>query len=132
MKKNSIYLLLITVLFLVFGSLGVDAKKRTLKIYVVPSDAQISVDGNYIGDGLVEVTLDKTDFIAIKLEKDGYLTQENKFYKSDKSRGLDKTGVGLGLYLVKSMIEAHGEKIWVESEAGKWCRFAFTLHKKKV
>ena len=88
MKKNSIYLLLITVLFLVFGSLGVDAKKRTLKIYVVPSDAQISVDGNYIGDGLVEVTLDKTDFIAIKLEKDGYLTQENKFYKSDKRRAV--------------------------------------------
>ncbi len=55
-----------------------------------------------------------------------------RFYKSDKSRGLDKKGVGLGLYLVKSMIEAHGEKIWVESESGKWCRFTFTLQKKKI
>ena len=54
-----------------------------------------------------------------------------RFYKSDKSRGLDKKGVGLGLYLVKSMIEAHDEKIWVESESGKWCRFTFTLKKKK-
>ncbi|MBQ7715376.1 MAG: HAMP domain-containing histidine kinase [Clostridia bacterium] len=50
-----------------------------------------------------------------------------RFYKSDKSRGLDKTGVGLGLYLVKSQINAHGEDIKVESEHGKWCRFTFTL-----
>ena len=55
-----------------------------------------------------------------------------RFYKSDKSRGLDRTGVGLGLYLVKSMIEAHGETIRCESEYGKWCRFTFTLTEKKV
>jgi signal transduction histidine kinase len=54
-----------------------------------------------------------------------------RFYKSDKSRGLDKKGVGLGLYLVKSMIEAHGETIRCESKSGEWCRFTFTLHKKK-
>jgi hypothetical protein len=75
-------LLLLAVMFL--GTMNVEAKKKTLKISVVPSDAQISVDGNYIGDGVVEVTLDKSDFIAIKLEKEGYMTQENKFYKSDK------------------------------------------------
>ena len=53
-----------------------------------------------------------------------------RFYKSDKSRSLDKTGVGLGLFLVKSIIEAHGETIKCESESGKWCRFTFTLPKK--
>ena len=51
----------------------------------------------------------------------------DRFYKSDKSRGLDKTGVGLGMYISRTIIEAHGEKIWAESEAGKWCRFTFTL-----
>lgn len=53
----------------------------------------------------------------------------DRFYKSDKSRGLDKTGVGLGLYIARTIIEAHKEKIWVESEYGKWCKFTFTLPK---
>ena len=50
-----------------------------------------------------------------------------RFYKSDKSRGLNKTGVGLGLFISKTIIDAHGEKIWVESEHGKNCSFSFTL-----
>ncbi|MBQ7380273.1 MAG: HAMP domain-containing histidine kinase [Clostridia bacterium] len=50
-----------------------------------------------------------------------------RFYKSDKSRGLDKKGVGLGLYIVKTIIEAHHESIAVDSVAGEWCEFTFTL-----
>ena len=50
-----------------------------------------------------------------------------RFYKTDKSRGIDKTGVGLGLYIARTIIEAHRQKIWVESEYNKWCKFSFTL-----
>ena len=53
----------------------------------------------------------------------------DRFYKTDRSRGLDKTGVGLGLFIVKTLIENHGEKIWVSSEYEKNCEFTFTLQK---
>ena len=50
-----------------------------------------------------------------------------RFYKSDKSRGLDKSGVGLGLYIARTIIEAHEESITVNSEYEKYCEFVFTL-----
>ncbi|MBP3580890.1 MAG: HAMP domain-containing histidine kinase [Clostridia bacterium] len=51
----------------------------------------------------------------------------DRFYKAASSSGLDKTGTGLGLYIAKTKIQAHGEKITVDSEYEKYCRFTFTL-----
>jgi signal transduction histidine kinase len=51
----------------------------------------------------------------------------DRFYKTDESRGLDKTGVGLGLYISKTIIDAHGETIGVDSFADDGCEFWFTL-----
>ena len=49
-----------------------------------------------------------------------------RFHKSDKSRSLDKDGVGLGLYIVKTILEQHKEKINVTSESGV-TTFSFSL-----
>ena len=50
----------------------------------------------------------------------------DRFYKTDKSRGLDKSGVGLGLYICKTIIDSHGETIKLESHEDG-CEFWFTL-----
>lgn len=55
----------------------------------------------------------------------------DRFFKSDKSRGLDKTGAGLGLFITKTIVEAHGEEIRVNSEYGKYCEFSFTLKREE-
>ena len=50
----------------------------------------------------------------------------DRFHKSDRSRSKDRDGVGLGLYLVKSILDAHNEDIAVTSADGV-TEFVFTL-----
>ncbi len=55
-----------------------------------------------------------------------------RFYRVDKSRSRDQGGSGLGLSIVKHILEAHGEKIYVESTYGKGATFYFYLQKAQV
>ncbi|MBQ3229446.1 MAG: HAMP domain-containing histidine kinase [Clostridia bacterium] len=50
-----------------------------------------------------------------------------RFYKTDRSRGLDKSGTGLGLYIAKTSIVNHGEDLVVDSVSGEYTEFKFTL-----
>jgi len=50
----------------------------------------------------------------------------DRFHKTDKSRSADREGVGLGLYIVKTILNSHGEDISVTSENGL-TTFVFTL-----
>lgn len=54
-----------------------------------------------------------------------------RFYRVDKSGSRAEGGSGLGLSIVKHIIEAHDEKIYVESEFGVGSEFSFTLEKTK-
>ena len=54
----------------------------------------------------------------------------DRFHKTDKSRSTDRDGVGLGLYIVKTIVLAHGEDIYVTSRDGK-TEFTFTMPLKK-
>ena len=75
--------------------------------------------------------------ISIKNSGEGLSENElalvfDRFYKTDKSRGLDKQGVGLGLNIVRSIIKLHGGKIMVRSVEGEYTEFVFTLPNKKI
>ena len=50
----------------------------------------------------------------------------DRFHKSDKSRSVDREGVGLGLYIVKTILNNHKENISVTSQDGV-TEFVFTL-----
>ena len=51
----------------------------------------------------------------------------DRFYKVDKSRGMNAKSTGLGLFLVRSIVEMHGGEVSVKSEAGKYCEFSFWI-----
>ncbi len=77
---------------------------------------------------------DKRIFVSVYNDGIGIPSDElphvfERFYKNDKSRSLDKTGVGLGMYIAKSIIDAHNEEIWVKSKHGEYCEFVFTVKK---
>ncbi len=87
--------------------------------------------------GYIEFTLTDNDSrIELKIKNSGTgIKQEElsrvfeRFYKVDKSRSLDAKGAGLGLYLVKLMIEMHAGRVAAKSESEDTAEFSFTLPK---
>ena len=54
-----------------------------------------------------------------------------RFYKTDKSRSENKKGVGIGLYLVRTIVKDQGGDIFVSSQKDEYAEFSFTLPKAK-
>lgn len=63
------------------------------------------------------------------IEKQNIPRLFERFYRVDKSGARSEGGSGLGLSIVKHIIEAHNERIYVESTFGKGTQFSFTLQK---
>ena len=87
-------------------------------------------------DGTTEVSVEDLiqNKVIIRVTDNGEgIEQENltrlfeRFFRVDKSGSRKEGGSGLGLAIVKHILEAHGEKIYVESELGVGSEFSFTL-----
>jgi two-component system phosphate regulon sensor histidine kinase PhoR len=91
-------------------------------------------------DGTTEVSVENLirNKVIIRITDNGEGIPEEhiprlfeRFYRVDKSGSRKEGGSGLGLSIVKHIIEAHGEKIYVESVVDVGSEFSFTLEKAK-
>ena len=75
---------------------------------------------------------DGSVFVSVRNTGVGIAQQElprlfDRFYKTDKSRSLDKTGVGLGLYIVQTIVNQHKGDLLVKSVEGEYTEFTFSI-----
>ena len=84
-------------------------------------DVVVTARGN--GTGVMISITDQ----GMGIPKDHLSRVFDRFHRVDNRDTREVGGTGLGLYLVKHLVEAHGGKIWVESDVGKGSTFTFTL-----
>lgn len=88
-------------------------------------------DGGYISFD-VEMTPDGFVRFSIRNSGEGIAAKDlphvfERFYKTDRSRSKDKNGTGLGLYIVKTIVDIHGGNITVSSVAGEYTEFSVAI-----
>lgn len=101
---------------LIMNAIKYGRDKGTVLCGVYDMDKNILVEVTDDGEGIPDASLPRLF---------------ERFYRVDKSRTRESGGSGLGLSIVKHIIEAHGQSIHVRSKEGKGSTFGFTLQKAK-
>ena len=151
LKMNTVRMDLTEALWGVLISSEQRIEKKNLRITGLEECSKIEIDGDYdlmcqvlynLVDNAIKFTDDGgyIDFrlttadgrvnVAVRNSGAGIPAEEmpqifERFYKSDRSRALDKNGVGLGLYIVKTVIGLHRGEVTVRSVEGEFTEFAF-------
>lgn len=90
-----------------------------------PNGGTITVSGKKV-DGIVRMVVSDQ---GMGIPKEHLAKVFDRFHRIDNRDTRKVGGTGIGLYLVKHLVEAHGGKIWVESDAGQGSQFIFELPK---
>ncbi len=107
---------------------------RQVLVNLTENAIKFTPDGGLIKIGVTDV---KTEFKVSIFNTGCGISDEDKkmiferFYKADKSRSQNREGTGIGLYIVKDILNRHGKKIEVSSKEGEFAEFSFSLNKGK-
>ncbi len=138
----------------VVESMGVQARAKSIKLGITATSGVLPLAaGDEFGfrqvltnllDNALKYTSEGGD-VTISIEAAGGFLQVNvadtgigispsdiprifeRFYRVDKARSREAGGTGLGLSIVKHIVQAHGGRVWVESELGSGSVFSFTI-----
>jgi PAS domain S-box-containing protein len=88
-----------------------------------PKGGAVRVTGRVLPDEVMVSVSDEG--IGIPIEEQDRIFE--RFYRVDDALSRRTAGSGLGLYLAKAVIDAHGGRIWVESAPGQGASFSFAL-----
>jgi two-component system, OmpR family, phosphate regulon sensor histidine kinase PhoR len=117
-------------------NLQVRADRNQIKqvlVNLIENGVKYNKPGGYVYIGVKDFPKNRNKVLlyvkdtGIGIEEPDLTRVTERFFRVDKSRSREKGGTGLGLSIVKHIIEAHGEKLIIESSVNKGTTFSFTL-----
>jgi two-component system, OmpR family, phosphate regulon sensor histidine kinase PhoR len=117
-------------------NLQVRADRNQIKqvlVNLIENGVKYNKPGGYVHIGVKDFPKNRNKVLlyvedtGIGIEQPDLIRVTERFFRVDKSRSREKGGTGLGLSIVKHIIEAHGEKLFIESTVNKGTTFSFTL-----